>query len=236
MRELTQDALTSERNLFLAGCLSLWWVRAGWAVLFRVLAEDLVLAHQEPSAFNAVVFHAGYLAIWAAWVYLVYRLSRFLRQPAPLTLAYCVMMALPLPPFWPSPSMVGLIAIVGLLLAVRNTRPSIPLRSAQGQAARSASVPSTAQSSEGQTIPERAATQRQKADAIRPTSEVDTESTAPCPFMPVELAKVGVDIVDCEPLMLRCQKCGSAWIVLRTPDGQLPEGYWHCDNGCNVSG
>jgi hypothetical protein len=49
-----------------------------------------------------------------------------------------------------------------------------------------------------------------------------------------ELARVGVDIVDRSSLLLRCRRCGATWFVLQQPDGQLPQGYWRCEAGCNL--
>jgi len=72
--------------------------------------------------------------------------------------------------------------------------------------------------------------------SITIASMPDLSGNAPSiAFSTDDLARVGVDIVDRDSLMLRCRKCGAAWSVLSQPNGELPAGYWQCENGCNAN-
>ncbi len=50
----------------------------------------------------------------------------------------------------------------------------------------------------------------------------------------VQLARLGVRMVDMEKVRLQCLTCGVTWTPLLTAQGTLPYGYWHCPQRCNV--
>jgi len=50
----------------------------------------------------------------------------------------------------------------------------------------------------------------------------------------VQLARLGVQILNKYDLMLQCMACGETWTPQPGPRGKLPYGYWHCPNKCNV--
>lgn len=97
---MPNGALTRERNIFVFGFIALIVIAqvGGWTL--------------SNSGDRTAAAATGLLAK-GAFVYLVFRLSRFLRQPLWLTLLYCA-----LTPF----SIMYLIPFVGLLLAVREAR------------------------------------------------------------------------------------------------------------------
>ena len=110
---MTDQALTRERNFFLAGFLAL----VGVGVVFRLAALST-----PPDALQGVHDLGVVLSLVAkgVFVYLVFRLSRFLSHPVWLTIVYCV-----LTPF----SLLYLIPFIGLLVGVKNARrlpPSAP--------------------------------------------------------------------------------------------------------------
>ena len=49
-----------------------------------------------------------------------------------------------------------------------------------------------------------------------------------------QLAKVGVDVVDDDKGLLRCQECGERWLFNLHPGGRRSHGYWKCPKGCNI--
>lgn len=104
------QTLTKERNYFLTGCLAL--------VLVGSVSRLLLLQSTPPDAAQDVQNAGAGLTLLAklVFVYLVFRLSRFLRQPVWLTIAYCV-----LTPF----SLLYLIPFVGLLVGIRNARRAL---------------------------------------------------------------------------------------------------------------
>jgi hypothetical protein len=108
--QLTNQALTREQNFFLAGFFAL----VGIGVGFRLAASST-----PPDALEGVQNLGAVLSFVAkgVFVYLVFRLSRFLRQPVWLTIVYCV-----LTPF----SLLYLIPFIGLLMGVRNARRALP--------------------------------------------------------------------------------------------------------------
>ena len=111
---MTDQALTTERNFFLAGFFAL----AGIGVVFRFVALST-----PPVALEDVQSLGVALSLVAkgVFIYLVFRLSRFLRQPVWLTIVYCV-----LTPF----SLLYLVPFIGLLVGIKNARralsPSAP--------------------------------------------------------------------------------------------------------------
>jgi hypothetical protein len=54
----------------------------------------------------------------------------------------------------------------------------------------------------------------------------------PNEFSPTQLKKVGILIVNGNPLRLRCDKCAEEW-TLDKKGLRLPKGYWRCPRGCN---
>ncbi len=113
---MTDQALAKERNFFLAGFL----VLVGVGVVFRLLALSTPPPADEGlQGLGAILT----LVAKAVFVYLVFRLSRFLRQPVWLTIVYCV-----LTPF----SLLYLIPFVGLLLGVKNARRAVVASAASG--------------------------------------------------------------------------------------------------------
>ncbi len=53
-------------------------------------------------------------------------------------------------------------------------------------------------------------------------------------FDEIELLRVGVEVVDTDPIILACLQCGSQKLPDCPPYGKrLHRGYWKCENGCN---
>jgi hypothetical protein len=50
----------------------------------------------------------------------------------------------------------------------------------------------------------------------------------------VQLARLGVRILNRYDLALQCMICSETWTPLTGRDGKLPPGYWHCPNKCNL--
>jgi hypothetical protein len=48
-----------------------------------------------------------------------------------------------------------------------------------------------------------------------------------------QLDQVGVDMINSDPIFLRCQTCKQKWAPNIQPGGLLPKEYWKCPNGCN---
>jgi len=42
------------------------------------------------------------------------------------------------------------------------------------------------------------------------------------------LARVGVTLLDSNPIELRCNHCGTIWQPGRLSSGRLPQGWWKC--------
>lgn len=115
---MTDEVLTRERNFFLAGFFTL----AGIGVIFRLVALST-----PPDAVEGVQGLGAVLTLVAkaVFVYLVFRLSRFLRQPVWLTIVYCVRT-----PF----SLLYLIPFIGLLIGVKKARRALASSTASGAA------------------------------------------------------------------------------------------------------
>ena len=114
---MTDQALTKERNFFLVGFI----VLAGVGVVFRLIALS------TPPASLEVVQTLGVtltLVAKAIFIYLVFRLSRFLRQNVWLTIVYCV-----LAPF----TLLYLIPFIGLLVGVKNARRKVASSASNGE-------------------------------------------------------------------------------------------------------
>ena len=103
---MTEETLTKERNYFLAGFLAL----VGSAIAIRLWASQ---ASDYEIRQHADALLLAQLAAKGLFVYLVFRLSRFLRHPAWLTVVYCI-----LSPF----SLLYSIPFIGLLIGVANAR------------------------------------------------------------------------------------------------------------------
>jgi hypothetical protein len=103
---MTDQSLTKERNYFLAGFFAL----VGSAIVIRLWAAQ---ASDYEIRQCADALPLAQLAAKALFVYLVFRMSRFLRHPAWLTVVYCI-----LTPF----SVLYLIPFIGLLIGVVNAR------------------------------------------------------------------------------------------------------------------
>lgn len=50
----------------------------------------------------------------------------------------------------------------------------------------------------------------------------------------VQLARLGVDLLNKYDLVLRCVMCGETWSPQLDHKDRLIAGYWHCPNKCNV--
>ena len=49
----------------------------------------------------------------------------------------------------------------------------------------------------------------------------------------VQLARLGVILLNSSDLTLKCVTCGSVW-SLSAPEAELPMDYWVCPNKCNL--
>lgn len=106
---MTNEALTKERNFFLIG----FFVLLGIGIVFRLLplaAPPGSLQEIRTLGMILTLFAKGF------FIYLVFRLSRFLSHPVWLTVIYCV-----LTPF----SLLYLIPFVGVLIGVKNARKAL---------------------------------------------------------------------------------------------------------------
>jgi hypothetical protein len=103
---MTEQSLTRERNYFLGGFFAL----AGSAIVIRLWTTQATGYEIRQYADTLLL---AQLAAKALFVYLVFRLSRFLLHPAWLTAVYCI-----LTPF----SVLYLIPFIGLLIGVANAR------------------------------------------------------------------------------------------------------------------
>ncbi len=110
---MTDDSLTRERNYFLGGFIAL----LGCTVLIRLWAQQATVREIREYADTLLLVQ---LLAKGLFVYLVFRLSRFLNHPAWLTVLCCI-----LAPF----SVIYLFSFVGLLIGVYNARSR--LRSAR---------------------------------------------------------------------------------------------------------
>lgn len=52
-------------------------------------------------------------------------------------------------------------------------------------------------------------------------------------FCASELAKFAVDLENTDRMILRCNRCGMAWLPNLLHGGKLSRGYWKCPRGCN---
>jgi|GEM_PF-1222814 len=102
-------ALSKERNFFLLGFFTL----VGVNLSFRLISVLAAAETQEDLLGLGVILTLFFKGIF---IYLVFRLSRYLRQPLWLTILFCV-----LAPF----SLLYLIPFVGVLIGVRNARRSL---------------------------------------------------------------------------------------------------------------
>jgi hypothetical protein len=50
----------------------------------------------------------------------------------------------------------------------------------------------------------------------------------------VQLARLGVEILNKHDLVLQCANCGEIWTPQQNRDGKLAAGYWICPNKCNI--
>lgn len=46
-----------------------------------------------------------------------------------------------------------------------------------------------------------------------------------------QLAELGLTLIQHEPLVIQCQRCGAEWRPLRLPGTR----WWYCHNGCHQS-
>ncbi len=49
----------------------------------------------------------------------------------------------------------------------------------------------------------------------------------------VQMARLGVRLLDEERLVFQCTGCGETWTPELDAAGKLPFGYWICPAGCN---
>lgn len=106
---MTNETLTKERNFFLTGFFTLVAIGVVFRLLELSTSPDAVEGVQGLGAILTLV-------VKVVFIYLVFRLSRFLRQPVWLTILYCV-----LAPF----SLLYLIPFIGLLIGVKNARRAL---------------------------------------------------------------------------------------------------------------
>jgi len=106
---LSNEIITKERNIYLVGFLLLVVI----GVFFKLLALG-----GSPDAIENIqgIGAIGTLVGKGIFVYLAFRLSRFLRQPVWLTALYCI-----LTPF----ALLYLIPFVGLLIGVKKARRTL---------------------------------------------------------------------------------------------------------------
>ncbi len=107
---ITNEALTKERNIFLVGFIYI----AVTSIIFR-----LFVVFGSPINDIDTVLKVALLLTFLAkgiFIYLTFRLSRFLKQPVWLTVLYCL-----LSPF----SLLYLIPLIGLLVGVKNARKAL---------------------------------------------------------------------------------------------------------------
>jgi hypothetical protein len=50
----------------------------------------------------------------------------------------------------------------------------------------------------------------------------------------VQLARLGVELLNKHGLVLRCTNCGESWTAHTDSNGRLFSGYWVCPNKCNL--
>ena len=50
----------------------------------------------------------------------------------------------------------------------------------------------------------------------------------------VQLARLGIQILNTHDLLLQCNTCGETWAAPRNSDGKFTAGYWICPNRCNL--
>lgn len=103
--DMTDEALTGERNLFLGTAAAL--VVPG--IPFRIFWASMTPAAQDIAVLMTIVAKL-------VFVCLVFRLSRILRHPALLTAVYCILAPL---------AVLYAIPFVGLLVGVRNARAKL---------------------------------------------------------------------------------------------------------------
>lgn len=105
---MTDEALTRERNILLGGSLGL--------VVATVVLGLSMVPFARDSGVVWVAISGIVVASKGVFVYLVFRLSRFLRHPVWLTALYCVLAPL---------SLLFLVPFIGLLVGVRNARRAL---------------------------------------------------------------------------------------------------------------
>jgi hypothetical protein len=50
----------------------------------------------------------------------------------------------------------------------------------------------------------------------------------------VQLARLGIDVLNRYDLLLKCINCGETWSPHPDAHSRLPAGYWICPNKCNL--
>ena len=50
----------------------------------------------------------------------------------------------------------------------------------------------------------------------------------------VQLARLGVEVLNKYDLLLKCVTCGQTWSPQVDRKGRLAAGYWQCPNKCNL--
>ncbi len=66
-----------------------------------------------------------------------------------------------------------------------------------------------------------------------------TEHTVPMKDDPrhmssVQLARLGVQLLNKYDLLMQCMTCGETWSPQLDRHNRLPFGYWHCPKKCNL--
>jgi hypothetical protein len=106
---MTHEELTKERNIF----LGVFILVALFALLFRTLTgTGIIEISKELELFAGIMT----LLSKAVFVYIVYRLSKFLKVSVALTILYCLLTIF---------SILYLIPFIGLLLKVKSVRKTI---------------------------------------------------------------------------------------------------------------
>lgn len=72
-------------------------------------------------------------------------------------------------------------------------------------------------------------------EGLAPAARYISRTSRPRHYSERQLAKVGVEVVDFNRVLLKCQSCGQVWSPMIQRGGKFPRGYWQCPNGCNRS-
>jgi|SaaInlV_200m_DNA_2_1039689.scaffolds.fasta_scaffold32699_3 hypothetical protein len=109
-KTITNETLTEERQLFVYGFIVLVII----GIILNNVNLSLFSIDTQEEIDKAVMFFVAAIALGKIiFIYLVFRLSRFLENPIWLTIIYCILTPFPL---------LYLIPFIGVLVGVRNKR------------------------------------------------------------------------------------------------------------------